>query len=474
MRQLLFTQFVVWDIRWMTMFKSLYSRIAIYTIIIMLSSAILSFLLTNIIYHNHLKENNDTKIMRTLKDATSYMHKSHINLPKPFFRHLGEMNYQIMTVTEKGEKAYYGAPFRKDNVDTKNIKAVLNGNDYHGIKNLSYNPFITGFFENTTQNTVGVHYEANGKNYAVFMRPDIGKTFSEFRIFLIILITLLLVISIISVISSTYMIIKPIQQLKQATERLMEGNFDVPINVKRNDEFGTLQYRFDKMRLSLKQLDDMRQHFVQNVSHEIKTPLTHIHHLLDQLKFTKDISVREQYIDEIYQITTQLSELTKELLLLSEIDNGEHLELNDHIALNKLIKQIIRHEQFSTNQKDLIIMSDLDNVTFVGNERLLHQAFQNLIINAIKYSEPGGTIDITLTNDTDLNAIRFTITDDGQGMTQTTQSHLFERFYKASHHDNSNGLGLAIAKAIFELHDGKIKVESEKYEGTTFTVIINK
>lgn len=84
MRQLLFTQFVVWDIRWMTMFKSLYSRIAIYTIIIMLSSAILSFLLTNIIYHNHLKENNDTKIMRTLKDATSYMHKSHINLPKPF------------------------------------------------------------------------------------------------------------------------------------------------------------------------------------------------------------------------------------------------------------------------------------------------------------------------------------------------------------------------------------------------------
>src|SRR5699024_7157674 len=130
-------------------------------------------------------------------------------------------------------------PFRKDNVDTKNIKAVLNGNDYHGIKNLSYNPFITGFFENTTQNTVGVHYEANGKNYAVFMRPDIGKTFSEFRIFLIILITLLLVISIISVISSTYMIIKPIQQLKQATERLMEGNFDVPINVKRNDEFGT-------------------------------------------------------------------------------------------------------------------------------------------------------------------------------------------------------------------------------------------
>ena len=277
------------------------------------------------------------------------------------------------------------------------------------------------------------------------MRPDIGKTFSEFRIFLVILITLLLVISIIWVISSTYMIIKPIQQLKQATERLMEGNFDVPIDIKRNDEFGTLQYRFDKMRLSLKQVDDMRQHFVQNVSHEIKTPLTHIHHLLDQLKFAKDATAREQYIDEIYQITTQLSELTKELLLLSEIDNGEHLELTDNIELNKLIKQIIRHEQFATNQKDLIIMSDLANVSIIGNERLLNQAFQNLITNAIKYSEQGVQL-ILHSHDTD--QIHFNITDDGQGMTPETQSRLFERFYKASNHDNSNGLGLAIAKAI--------------------------
>ncbi|TGQ03352.1 two-component sensor histidine kinase, partial [Mesorhizobium sp. M00.F.Ca.ET.217.01.1.1] len=94
-------------------------------------------------------------------------------------------------------------------------------------------------------------------------------------------------------------------------------------------------------------------------------PLTHIHHLLDQLKFAKDATAREQYIDEIYQITTQLSELTKELLLLSEIDNGEHLELTDNIELNKLIKQIIRHEQFATNQKDLIIMSDLANVSII-------------------------------------------------------------------------------------------------------------
>mgnify|MGYP006879734584 FL=1 len=151
----------------MTMFKSLYSRIAIYNVVILLSSALLSFLLTNIIYHNHLKENNDAKIMRTLKDAISYEKESKIQMPKPFFKHLGQMNYQVMTVSENGKKSYYGTAFRKDNVDSKNIKSVLNGHDYHGIRNLPYNPFITGFFENTTQNTVGVQFQSNGQNYAV-------------------------------------------------------------------------------------------------------------------------------------------------------------------------------------------------------------------------------------------------------------------------------------------------------------------
>ncbi|PHK50330.1 sensor histidine kinase [Staphylococcus edaphicus] len=452
------------------MFKSLYTRIAIYTITVMVFCAIASFLCTNIIYHNYLKENNDAKIMRTLKGAIHYQKKSQIEASAPFFNHLGELNYQVMTISENGKRTYYGTKFRKDNISKKTAESVIHGQDYHGIKDLPYNPIITGFFENTTKNTVGISYKSNGQTYAVFMRPDIGKTFSEFRIFLAILISLLLLFSIILVISSTYSIIKPIQQLKHATDRLMQGNFDTAIHVTRQDEFGTLQYRFDKMRLSLKQLDDMRQHFVQNVSHEIKTPLTHIHHLLDQLKFAKTDDEREQYIEEIYQITTQLSELTKELLLLSEIDNGAHLEFEDDILLNQLLKKIIRHEQFSANEKELIIMSDLEDVHINGNERLLHQAFQNLITNAIKYSKIGGTIDITLSQT--VKSITCKITDDGHGMSEETQTRLFERFYKASNHDNSNGLGLAIAKVIFELHNGTITVESEKNQGTTFTITL--
>ena len=319
-----------------------------------------------------------------------------------------------------------------------------------------------------TSNTVGVQFTTDKEKLAVFMRPDIGKTFSEFRVFLAVLLTILLLISIILVISSTYSIIKPVQQLKQATQQLMRGRFDQPIKQTRQDELGTLQHRFDSMRLSLKQLDDMRSHFVQNVSHEIKTPLTHIHQQLGQLQQAKTKEERDYHIEEIHQITSQLSNLTKELLLLAELDNGNHLTFNDNVKFNALITEIVRHHQFSADQKDLVILTDLEDVQSKGNEQLLYQAIQNLMSNAIKYSERGGMIEVTLRRDVD--QVVLSIADDGQGISEEAQARLFERFYKMSSDDTSNGLGLAIAKTIIELHSGVIEVDSAEGEGTMFVV----
>jgi two-component system OmpR family sensor kinase len=453
----------------MIMFKSLYIRIAVYTIIVMIFSALVSFLITNVYYHVYLKENNDAKIMRTLKEAKAFETNDGPKYSTDYFKHLGDMNYQILTVNKHGHKQFYGEPFRKDNISQHAISQVLHNKDYHGIKNQPYKLFVTGFFENVTSNTVGVKFTTHNQEFAVFMRPDIGKTFSEFRVFLAVLITLLLIISITLVILSTYAIIKPVKQLKRSTELMMRGNFSTPIKVTRKDELGTLQYRFDAMRQSLKELDSMRQHFVQNVSHEIKTPLTHIHQLLDKLTFTTKKEEQAYYVDEIYRITTQLSELTKELLLLSELDNGSHLSFNDEVKLNNLLTDIVRHERFATEQKGLTIMSDLADITYVGNERLLHQAFQNLITNGIKYSDEYGIIDLSLKENTD--AITFTIKNEGNAIDKQTQQHIFERFYKVSNHDNSNGLGLAIAKTIIELHNGHIAVDSED-DATIFTITL--
>lgn len=212
------------------------------------------------------------------------------------------------------------------------------------------------------------------------------------------------------------------------------------------------------MRQNLGQVDQMRQHFVQNVSHEVKTPLTHLQRLLTQLELTQNEEEKQLCINEMFEITNQVSELTKELLLLSELDNASHLTFNDNVHLNTLIKDIIRHKQFRTDEKDLVMFTELEDLYFRGNERLLHQAFNNLIINAMNYAPQNSMINITLTSTNHL--IIFNIENDGS-IAEEDAKHIFDRFYKLSDESSSNGLGLAITQSIIHLHHGSITLTSD-------------
>lgn len=434
----------------------------------MVISALLSFEISNIYYHFQLKGANDAKVMATLKRAQSYKEAQSDRDFSRFLTLLGDLNYQVVAFDKTGHPHYYGQPFRKQNLSPSAVQHVLSGQDYHGIAERPFHPFITGFFDNETRNTVGVKFETSNGNYAVFVRPDIGQAFAEFRIFLLVLLILLITISILLVTWSTYALVKPVKQLKQATERLMTGDFTTPIAITRRDELGVLQQRFDMMRLELKQLDDMRQHFVQNVSHEIKTPLTHIHHLLTQLQQEHTTTQQEGYIASIYDETHRLSQLVRQLLLLSELDNDAHLQFEDTIAVDRCILEILKHENYAIDQKNQVLLYDLPPVSVKGNQRLLTQAFDNIIQNAIKYTPANGTIEIDLT--TKGAHLFLKVRDDGPGMPDKVKARIFERFYKSSGHTDSNGLGLAISQSIIVRHGGQIEVDSIVGEGTVFTI----
>ncbi|PTK45654.1 two-component sensor histidine kinase, partial [Staphylococcus nepalensis] len=173
------------------------------------------------------------------------------------------------------------------------------------------------------------------------------------------------------------------------------------------------------------------------------------------------------YIDEIHATTSRLSNLTRALLLLAELDNNDHLDYDDEVEITQMLRLMVRHEQYAIDAKDLLIMTDLEPITVKGNYRLLYQAFHNILTNAIKYTKQEGSIDIDVFSENNTSMI-CRITDDGPGMSEDVQAHLFERFYKGNSSATSNGLGLAIAQMIMRLHGGDIKVESTLGEGSTF------
>ncbi|WP_281512724.1 sensor histidine kinase [Mammaliicoccus vitulinus] len=454
-------------------FKSLAQRITIYTIVVMTVSSILGFVLTNIYYHIDLKEKNDYKVMETLKKVQKYIDHDHEMNLDTYLEHLSELHYQAIIYDDKMESTYYGDHFRKYNLDEKSVKKVLNGKTYHGIKERPFNIFITGFFDNETRNTVGMKINHQGSEYALFLRPSVGSMLGEFRIFLAILLVLLVVISLVLVMFSSHSLANPIRRLMNTTESLGKGDFDVDIKVTRDDEIGILQHRFIKMRDELKQLETMRQSFVQNVSHEIKSPLQSILSLLRELEYEKNESKRVQIIEDIYGRAYRLSNLTKQLLLLSELDNSDHLTFNESIELDKVIKEVVRNLNYLLDDKEISIVFDMEEITIQGNNKLLYQAFYNILNNAIKYSPEYSMIQINVSKQDGFINVSFI--DEGYGMTQKQLSQIRDRFYKGdqSHnvHVDSNGLGLSIVDSIIEHHNAQIFFESVFDEGTKVTIL---
>ncbi|WP_239747685.1 HAMP domain-containing sensor histidine kinase [Mammaliicoccus sp. P-M56] len=454
-------------------FKSLAQRITIYTIVVMAVSSILGFILTNIYYHIDLKEKNDYKVTKTLKQVQKYIDKDNELDLNAYLQHLSELHYQAILYDDKMEATYYGDHFRKYNLNEKAVKQVLSSNTYHGIKERPFNIFITGFFDNETRNTVGVKLEHQGAEYALFLRPSVGLMLGEFRIFLAILLVLLVIISLVLVMFSSHSLATPIRRLMKTTESLGKGDFDVRIKVTRDDEIGILQYRFIEMRDELKQLETMRQSFVQNVSHEIKSPLQSILSLLRELEYEEAESKRVQIIEDIYGRAYRLSNLTKQLLLLSELDNSEHLSFNETVELNKVMKEVVRNLNYLLDEKEVSIIFDMEEIVIQGNNKLLYQAFYNILNNAIKYSPEYSMIQIKVFQQDDF--ITVAIIDEGYGMSQEQLSQIKDRFYKGdqSHnvHVDSNGLGLSIVDSIVEHHDAHIFFNSEVDKGTKVTIL---
>ena len=264
----------------------------------------------------------------------------------------------------------------------------------------------------------------------------------------------------------------------EAMGRIAKGDFSVQVddpNLQGSAGILTeLAKSVNTMALELNEMEQMRQEFISNVSHEIQSPLTSIHGFAKALQ-KDDLTAedRQHYLSIIETESTRLSRLTDNLLKLASLEAKEVKFEPKPYRLDKQIRDLILASEPQWMDKGIEMDAALDEVEATADEDLMSQVWMNLLSNSIKFTPSGGKISIHLRRCDD--KIEFKITDTGIGIPDADQARIFERFYKAdksrTHATNGgSGLGLSIAQKIVELHHGTITVDSQPGEGATFTV----
>lgn len=452
---------------------SLYVKFIWFTFATMLISSTIAFFGMNTYYHSHLKEVNNDKNMTIAQSFANL-----VGDVQPEQRHatlttLGDAGYQLY-VTDGDTVERYGGEYRVESIDPSEVQRVLNGEPFNGIRDFPRETFVTGFFANELRNTVGVPVNLDGKSYALFMRPNIGLLFQELHLLFGGLAVAIIFLSFIGMLIVARLLIQPITKLTEATEKMATETFDVPLAIHRKDEIGRLADQFSTMRSRIEQSILKRKEFVHNVSHDIQSPLHTIQSYLTLLQ--KDgisPAEKDRYTAVIQDETTRLSLLTKQLLTLASFD-AEATELVEEVAVDQQLQQTLSHLRYAFDEKELGITAQLAEASVKGNGVLLQTVWENLLINAIKYSEPGSSIDVRLTSTTEHVIVQ--LQDEGIGMSPTEVEHAFDRFYRADHartrSTKGSGLGLAIVKEIIELHGGTVEISSTLGEGSTVQIIL--
>lgn len=262
-----------------------------------------------------------------------------------------------------------------------------------------------------------------------------------------------------------------IKETLDAMNRISHGDFNVFISVEDHDPMSEIAASVNKMAKELSSMEQVRQDFISNVSHEIQSPLTSISGFAALLRnggLPDDM--RLHYINIIETESKRLSKLSENLLKLSTLE-AETIDYHEY-RLDRQIENAILMLEPQWAMKNINLEADLPGIVVGGDEELLGQVWVNLIHNAIKFTPKEGKIKVTLSSDS--SAVLVVIWDNGAGIAAEDQIHIFERFYKVDKaRDRSlggNGLGLSIVKKIAELHGGSVSVDSEIGRGTAFTV----
>lgn len=323
---------------------------------------------------------------------------------------------------------------------------------------------------NSDGDTVGVLVINKSMDY---LQQNRDMFISYFLISSVIIVALSLIVGVFSFIYFS----RPMKKMAKSLDSIIREYESILPEQKSYNELENISSKFNEIIGKLHSIDESRQEFVSNVSHELKTPLTSMKVLADSLNGSDDVPI-EMYKEFMTDIGAEIDRETKiinDLLSLVRMDkSGAQLNISA-VNINELIEHILKRLKPIADKADIeVVYESFRPVVAEVDEVKFTLVITNLVENAIKYNNEGGWVHISLNSDHQFFYIK--VEDNGLGIPEDSVEHIFERFYRAdkshSREIGGTGLGLAITKSSIAMHKGEIKVRSKLGEGSTFDIRI--
>lgn len=331
--------------------------------------------------------------------------------------------------------------------------------------------------------TIPVYDPANEKNiYGVIVVTAstenilslTDKVMGKSNLFLVFICLAMGVLAVVAV----HILMRPFKKLQLSFDRVAQGDLDADITENTYRETTQLSQAVQKSLSKLKAVDQSRQEFVSNVSHELKTPITSIRVLADSLMGMEEVPVElyREFMTDISDEIDRENQIIEDLLTLVKMDKSAESQMNiEQVNINGELELILKRLRPIAKRGNVeLVLESIREVTADVDRVKISLAITNLVENAIKYNRDSGNVRVTL--DADHKYFYVKVTDTGIGIPEDALEHIFERFFRVdkarSREVGGTGLGLAIAKNVIQMHHGIIDVESTPGEGTTFSMRI--
>lgn len=294
---------------------------------------------------------------------------------------------------------------------------------------------------------------------------------------MIVLYAICILIGVSMVVMIQKVILNPVQGMVAAMQRLAAGDFTVRMTCRgwmRPLELREFTEAFNTAAEELGGTELLRKDFINNFSHEFKTPITSLGGFADLLLEDEEMppAERREYLQIISSESHRLAELSNSVLALSRVEAQTILTDAAPFDLTEQLRQTVLMMEQKWAAKNLGIRLDAEACVYTGSEALLKEVWMNLLDNAVKFSAPGGRVEVQLRQAPP--GVTVVVRDEGPGMDEATQARIFDRFFQGdtSHKTEGNGLGLTMVKKVIALHKGSVTVQSAPGKGTAFTVTL--